>query len=122
VDDDPYAFVADKNLHRRHLSPSQLGLIGAKMATLSIGNPNLKSPIGGQQPIGVSQGQAATILNVGRSTVRDAMKARVENGPEVPLLAGASSFRNKEGKALVGALTLWHDRSIFRPELLSKNA
>ena len=74
ADDDPYAFVADKNLHRRHLNASQLGMIGARMANLSIGNPNMnrKSAIAVNTAIGVSQDQAASILGVSRDTVTNA--------------------------------------------------
>lgn len=80
--DDPYAFVADKNLHRRHLNPSQLGLIGAKMATLSIGNPKLKSSNVVTTTIGVSQEQAAQLLGVSRDTIVNAKLILAEGTPE----------------------------------------
>lgn len=59
-------------MDRRHLNASQLGMIGARMANLSIGNPNMnrKSAIAVNTAIGVSQDQAANILGVSWARVR----------------------------------------------------
>jgi hypothetical protein len=51
---------------------SHLGMIAARMATMTIGNPNLKSPNVGLPTIGISQDQAAKVLNISRDTVLDA--------------------------------------------------
>lgn len=67
---DPHEFVADKNLHRRHLKESQRALIGAEMANLKVGRPvefAKENEIGGITPI--SSARAAKIMNVNRSTV-----------------------------------------------------
>jgi hypothetical protein len=60
--DDPHAFVADKNIHRRNLTPAQRAMVAARMANMRVGNPNMgkKEPIGGIPPIAdISQTQAA---------------------------------------------------------------
>ncbi len=70
--DDPYAFVADKNLHRRHLNPSQLGMIGARMARLELGsNQHTREGAETSAP-SISQAQAAEILNISRDTIQSA--------------------------------------------------
>jgi hypothetical protein len=97
--DDPYSFVADKNLHRRHLKPGQLSMIAARMATLSVGNPNLnhKTSIVGLPTIGISQADAAKILNISRDTVLNAKVILGEGTPE-------EIQSVEQGKRGVGAL------------------
>ena len=81
--DDPYAFVADKNLHRRHLNPSQLGMIGARMATLTVGNPHREQVIGEISPIkSPSIDNVAKMLNINRSTVKFAKRVLNEGTDE----------------------------------------
>jgi hypothetical protein len=67
---DPYAFVASANLHRRHLTDSQRGLIAAKLATMRQGARTDLSPNGE-----TSQAKAAELLKVS--------KRRVERSHEV---------------------------------------
>lgn len=59
--DDPVAFVVSENLHRRHLSESQRGMIAERLATLR--NGQHAPPIGG-----ATQADAAALLNVGLGT------------------------------------------------------
>jgi ParB-like chromosome segregation protein Spo0J len=66
---DPYAFVATVNLHRRHLSEEQRGMIAARLATMKQGD-NQHSPNGE-----TSQAKAAELLKVS--------KRRVERSHEV---------------------------------------
>ena len=66
---DPYAFVATANLHRRHLSEEQRGMIAARLATMKQGD-NQHSPNGE-----TSQARAAELLRVS--------KRRVERSHEV---------------------------------------
>ena len=78
---DPFAFVADKNLHRRHLNPSQLGMIGARMATLDRGgdrrSEHFKVEISTLKIPTVVQ--AAEMLNVNRDTIFHAKRV-LEDG------------------------------------------
>lgn len=80
---DIHAFVADKNLHRRNLSASQRALVAARMANMEVGNPHLadKGAIAVNTTIGISQSQAAKLLNVSRDTVLSA-KTVIEEGTE----------------------------------------
>lgn len=81
---DFHEFVTDKNLHRRHLNPSQLGLIGAKMATLKIGNPNMKksSPITDKSAIAPSAGEVAKILGISSDTIVNAKRVLLDGTTE----------------------------------------
>ena len=67
---DPFAFVATVNLHRRHLSDEQRGIIAAQLATMRQGARTDLSPIGER-----SQARAAELLKVS--------KRRVERSHEV---------------------------------------
>jgi hypothetical protein len=71
-DGDPYSFVIDKNVHRRHLNESQRALIAAQIATRPHGggrHPDIGIPI---LPIPPTVSQAAKLLNVDPSTVSQA--------------------------------------------------
>jgi ParB-like chromosome segregation protein Spo0J len=60
-------FVIAKNLHRRHMSGNQRGLVAAKLATLSGGRPSKTA-----RKQAVTQTDAAALLGVGRTTVQGA--------------------------------------------------
>jgi hypothetical protein len=62
----PLGFVLSQNLHRRHLSESQRGMIAAKMATLPPHRPNKGANL---HP---SITEAAALLNVSKRTVKSA--------------------------------------------------
>ncbi len=84
--DDALAFVLSLNLHRRHLSESQRGMVAAKVANIQFGDftgnqhtegsANLHTPQ-------VSQSQAAEMLNVSPRTVAAAVKVRDGAVPEL---------------------------------------
>jgi len=57
--------VVSLNLRRRHLDESQRAMVAAKLATLQEGRPKLTASIEA-----VSQHDAASMLNVGRSSVQ----------------------------------------------------
>jgi hypothetical protein len=65
---DPAAFVLSENLHRRHLSESQRGMVAARMANLREGRPKTESIDS------VSLAVAAEKLKVSRPTVQRARK------------------------------------------------
>lgn len=90
---DPMQFVISHNLHRRHLTESQRGMVAARLANLSEGNPLLTPSIDG---VAVSQASAGEMLNVGESTVTRAKKIQRLGSPE--LVAAVES-----GEVTVGA-------------------
>ncbi len=79
---DPAAFVASMNLHRRHLSEEQRGMIAARLATFQHGGDRSKSPDGDL----VSQAKAAELLKVSKRRVERSHDV-IEKG--VPDLADA---------------------------------
>lgn len=90
---EPWAYVISTNLHRRHLTESQRGMVGAKYAKRHRGRP----PVGhtpdktnasieafvspGQQPPPPSEAQVSELLKVGRSSVQRG-KIVLEHGTE----------------------------------------
>lgn len=84
------AFVVSLNLHRRHLSESQRGMVAAKLATMQRGqffgnqqvSANLQTP---------TRAEAAEMLNVSERTVNAAAKVKDEGAPE--LVAAVESGR-----------------------------
>ena len=83
---EPLAFVVSHNLHRRHLSESQRGMVGAKLANLGKGNPTgANQHSGGNSAIAPipTQREAAEMLNISRDTIKRS-KAVLKNGiPEL---------------------------------------
>ena len=67
---DPLAFVLTKNLHRRHLSQSQRGMVAERLATMKQGKP------GKHATLQVRRKSAATALGVSERTVADAHTVR----------------------------------------------
>lgn len=94
--DDPLAYVADKNLHRRQLTPAQSAMVAARMANLSIGRPETKK--GYVKPISLDE--AATLLGVSRSTVKNA---------RLVLQEGTESEVSAADRGEVGVSTLAHN-------------
>lgn len=86
---DLHAFVADKNIHRRHLNETQRAMIAGRMANLTVGNPNLKhakSPITEISVIGISATKAAALMNVSDDMVGFA-KTVLKEGTEAEVKA-----------------------------------
>lgn len=78
--DDPLAFVVSGNLHRRHLSESQRGMVAAKLSGLPSHRPSeISGPIG---PLKSTQ-EAADMLNVGSMTVKRARAVVTKGTPEL---------------------------------------
>jgi|GEM_PF-2064685 len=81
------AYIASRNLHRRHLKPSQRALVAAKLVSTAHGGDR-KSDQAASLPLdgatrknGISHAQAAKALGVSERTVRDA-KLVVDEAPE----------------------------------------
>lgn len=76
---DAAGFVISLNLHRRHLSEAQRGMVAAKLANLPAHRPAVNSA--NLQTSSVSQTDAAEMLNVSTRTVASAKKI-IEEAPE----------------------------------------
>jgi predicted DNA-binding protein (UPF0251 family) len=66
-------FVDSLNLKRRHLDESQRAMVAKELASLGRGRPGENPPIGG-----ISQEEAAQLLNVGVRSVQRAAKVSRE--------------------------------------------
>jgi len=75
---DPVAWVLSHNLHRRHLTTSQRGMVATKLATLLQGEKKTDAGIQAS-----SQIEAAEKLNVSRDSVQKARKVKQKATPEV---------------------------------------
>jgi ParB-like chromosome segregation protein Spo0J len=78
---EPLAFVVSHNLHRRHLSESQRGMVGAKLANLQKGD-NQHSAIALPNPP-VTQKQAAEMLNIGVDSIKRSKQVLKTGIPEL---------------------------------------
>ena len=78
--DDPLAFVLSLNVHRRHLSESQRGMIAARLETLKHGDNQHKR---GDANLHVPRADAAKRLNVSSRTVASAAAVRDRATPEL---------------------------------------
>jgi hypothetical protein len=72
---DPFRWVLSVNLHRRHLTESQRAMVAAKLATLKRGDIKTQRESSGVQICTPSIDEAASLLNVGRTSVANAKKA-----------------------------------------------
>lgn len=87
IGDDPLGFVISHNLHRRHLTESQRAMVGAKWAKLKRGGESgihkTNPPIGGLVSETKTRDEAASLLNVGVSSIDRAKKVIKNAIPEV---------------------------------------
>ncbi len=72
------ALIISRNLHRRHLDPSQRAMVAARIANMSNGQTKAAVPKG---IAGVSQAETAQILNVSRRNVARAAKVQKHGDP-----------------------------------------
>jgi hypothetical protein len=79
---DPLQFVISHNLHRRHLTESQRGMVAAKLANMRSGERTDLPSIDGRSA-GVAQRDAAEMLNVGEATVQRSKKIQRLGSPEL---------------------------------------
>lgn len=86
---DPLTWVLSKNLRRRHLTPGQLGMLGADIATMRQGErtdrkPDLPAIEGKSAPTPpVSQAQAAQIVGTPVANVERAQAVKKTGAPEL---------------------------------------
>lgn len=78
---DALQYVLSTNLHRRHLTESQRAAVAAKLANMTVGNPDFTNPANlpnreETAPAQVSQADAAALLNVSERSVRTAKKVQ----------------------------------------------
>jgi len=78
ADEDLVPFVLSLNLHRRHLNESQRAMVAARVANLDRGRPSVNPPIGG-----ISNADAAALLNVGERSVERARAVQDAGVPEL---------------------------------------
>lgn len=77
-----YQYVLSKNLHRRHLTESQRAMIAGKLAKLKVGGDRRSEDFKGQIcPPTIEQ--AASMLNVGTTTVKQAKQVLDAGSPEI---------------------------------------
>jgi hypothetical protein len=77
---DPLQFVISHNLHRRHLTESQRGMVAARLANLPRGNPSGTNESIDSLP---SRKEAGELLSVGEATVTRAKKIQRLGAPEL---------------------------------------
>lgn len=98
-DGNPVAYVVSLNMHRRHLSESQRGMVAARIANMQHGGDRSKMPIGklpteqprifsepsreAPTPPPISRTQAAEMLNTSPRTVARATEVISKGVPEV---------------------------------------
>jgi len=75
---DPMQYVISKNLHRRHLNESQLGIIAVRLANMPRHRPDKKSAL-----VQTSQTKAAKMVGVSTRLVASAAQIVKEASPKV---------------------------------------
>ena len=79
--DDPIGLVLSLNLHRRHLSESQRAMVAARITTLRQGRRSDLQPSANLPE--VTQGLAASNLNVSERLIRHARNVQTDGVPEL---------------------------------------
>ena len=106
---DPYQWVISRNLHRRHLTDSQRGMIASKLAKMREGRPSKKT-VSNDTVSPVTLSQAAEQLQVGRATVARAKAVQEHGSPE--LIAAVEQGEITVSKAATIAKTVPKERQL----------
>ena len=80
-------WVVSKNLHRRHLSPTQASMVGGRIANLK--NGTNRFTIGMQNCTPITRDDAAKLVNVSRRSIQDATKILQSGNDELILACDA---------------------------------
>jgi len=80
--DDPVGFVVSMNLRRRHLTPSQCGMVAQELAKLGHGGDRRSEDFKSGIPL-LKQEEAAALLNVSVDTVKQARKIHEEAAQQI---------------------------------------
>lgn len=80
--EDPYDYVISKNMHRRHLTEGQRGMIMAELPGLKLGDNQYTAEGGSQDPPSLSNEQAAAIAGVSAPTIKRAKVVLKNGSPE----------------------------------------
>jgi ParB-like chromosome segregation protein Spo0J len=83
ADSDVVAFVVSQNITRRHLDESQRAMVAARLANLKPQDTLRRGPVPPIGGTGVTEAQAARLLNVGERTVQRARKVQENGVPEL---------------------------------------
>ena len=110
--DDPLAFVLSLNLHRRHLSELQRGMVAARVANLPHGGDRQAANL----PHAVSQAQAGAMLNVSARTVRSAVAVRDHASPELVQAVDRGAIPVSVAAGLARAPEAIQQRAVAEPE------
>ena len=94
--DDPVGHVLSKNFYRRHLTPSQSGMLAVKLAGLSKGRPDLNAQA-------LTQEEAAARLGVSKRILQFAQKVHEKAIPEVAALVEAGTLSVDKAATLADA-------------------
>jgi hypothetical protein len=106
---DPFQWVISRNLHRRHLTESQRGMVAARLARLSVGRPSKE--IGSIEHINApSLEKAAEQLQVGKETVKRAKSVLEHGSPE--LIAAVDSGEVAVSRAATVAKTTPKEKQV----------
>ncbi|MEM9151370.1 MAG: MT-A70 family methyltransferase [Cyanobacteria bacterium P01_F01_bin.3] len=81
--DDPASYVVSLNLHRRHLTESQRGMVAAKLANLTKSDAAAASHGATANLQSQTRAQAAEMLNVSERTVNSAKKVEQQGAAEL---------------------------------------
>jgi phage N-6-adenine-methyltransferase len=110
------AFVVSLNLHRRHLTESQRGMVAARLANMvnggiRAGQNTIASQTANLQSEAISRAEAADLLNVSERTVNAAAKVKDEGAPEL-VRAVESGAASVSAAAEVASLPVEEQREI----------
>lgn len=103
---DPLAFVIRHNLHRRHLNPSQLALIGDEIATMKKGAQKGNKQASKDEnecsnlSIGISQTEAAEMVGSSRTNIQKAKSIKQEAPELIPLIAAGEMTLHEASKEI----------------------
>lgn len=94
--DDPVGYVISLNLHRRHLNPTQLGVVGQKLETLEQGRPSKDANL----HLKITRDRAAEIVGVSPRTIASVKKVEIEAPELMPKLESGEMTANEAIKKI----------------------